>query len=70
MLCGSLNFLFILFILFCYNVSAELSINCRVDIVNLEDLDMKNHLSGKKHLFLKLSFGTVSALIAAKSFLR
>lgn len=43
---------------------------CRVEIVHKEDLDMANHLSGKKHQFLKLSFGEVSDLVAAKSLLR
>jgi len=32
-----------------------------------EDLDLHNHLSGKRHKFLKLSFNTVSELIEAKS---
>ena len=43
---------------------------CKVDIVDKEDLDMRNHLSGKKHQFIKLSFGTVSDMIDAKAFLR
>ena len=34
-----------------------------------EDLDMQNHLSGKKHRFLKLSFANVSELMDAKSIL-
>jgi DNA polymerase epsilon subunit 1 len=43
---------------------------CRVEQADLEDLDLANHLSGKKHRFLKISFGTVSELMDAKSALR
>lgn len=43
---------------------------CRVEIMDKEDLDMANHLSGKMHRFLKLSFSEVSDLVAAKSLLR
>jgi DNA polymerase epsilon subunit 1 len=43
---------------------------CRVEIIDKEDLDMANHLSGKTHRFLKLSFSKVSDLMAAKSVLR
>ena len=43
---------------------------CKVQPVEREDLDLPNHLSGKKHPFLKLSFGTVSELMDAKSQLR
>ena len=40
---------------------------CRVEQADKEDLDMPNHLSGKKHRFLKMSFGTVQELMDAKS---
>ena len=40
---------------------------CRVEQVDMEDLDMQNHLSGKKHRFLKISFSNVSDLMDAKS---
>lgn len=43
---------------------------CKVVPVEREDLDLPNHLSGKKHPFLKLSFGTVSELMDAKAQLR
>ena len=43
---------------------------CRLEIVNLEDLDMRNHLSGKTHKFLRISFGTVSELMDCKAELR
>ena len=43
---------------------------CKVSQVELADLDMPNHLSGKLHKFLKLSFGTVAELTDAKSLLR
>lgn len=43
---------------------------CKVQVVEREDLDLPNHLSGKKHPFLKLSFGTTSELMDAKSQLR
>lgn len=43
---------------------------CKVAPVEREDLDLPNHLSGKKHPFIKLSFGTVSELMDAKSQLR
>ena len=43
---------------------------CRVEQVELEDLDMPNHLSGKRHKFLKLLFGTVAELMDVKSALR
>ena len=32
-----------------------------------EDLEMNNHLSGKKHKFLKISFNTLQDLIEAKN---
>jgi DNA polymerase epsilon subunit 1 len=44
--------------------------NCRVELVDLEDLDMPNHLSGKTHQFIKISFGTVAELMDCKSILR
>jgi DNA polymerase epsilon subunit 1 len=43
---------------------------CKVSQVELADLDMPNHLSGKLHKFLKLSFGTVAELMDAKTMLR
>jgi DNA polymerase epsilon subunit 1 len=43
---------------------------CKVEQAEKEDLDMPNHLSGKKHKFLKLSFRTVSELMDAKNSLR
>ena len=43
---------------------------CKVDIIDLEDLDLPNHLSGKRHKFLKLSFGTVAEMMDAKNILR
>lgn len=44
--------------------------SCRIELVEREDLDMANHLSGKRHSFLKLSFSTVSDLMDAKAVLR
>lgn len=44
--------------------------NCRVELKNLEDLDMPNHLSGKTHQFIKISFGTVAELVECKTILR
>ena len=44
--------------------------NCTVDLIEFENLDLPNHLSGKKHKFLKISFFTVSALIEAKNELK
>jgi hypothetical protein len=44
--------------------------NCRVEMVQLEDLDMPNHLSGKTHQFIKISFGTVAELMDCKNILR
>lgn len=44
--------------------------NCRVEFVDLEDLDMANHLSGKRHTFLKIIFDTVSELQECKQELR
>ncbi len=43
---------------------------CRIEFVDMEDLDMPNHLSGKKHKFLKIIFHTVNDLIDAKNVLR
>ncbi len=39
---------------------------CVVELVEKEDLQMANHLSGKRHKFLKLSFNTVADLMDAK----
>lgn len=44
--------------------------SCRTEMVEREDLDMANHLSGKRHSFLKLSFGTVAEQMDAKAVLR
>lgn len=44
--------------------------NCRLEQVDMEDLDMRNHLSGKTHRFLRISFGTVSELMDCKATLR
>lgn len=44
--------------------------SCRTEMVEKEDLDMPNHLSGKRHTFLKLSFSTVSEMNDAKAVLR
>lgn len=41
--------------------------SCLAEVVEKEDLDMPNHLSGKKHKFLKVSFNTVKDLMDAKS---
>ena len=38
--------------------------------MDLEDLDLANHLSGKKHKFLKISFGTVNELMEARNELK
>ena len=38
----------------------------RVTQIDKDDLDMANHLSGKKHSFLKLSFANVTDLMDAK----
>ena len=43
---------------------------CFVDIIEKEDLSMPGHLSGKKHKFLKLSFGTVNELMDVKNILK
>ena len=43
---------------------------CRVEPVVMDDLDMPNHLSGRKHVFLRLSFGTVNELMETKQALR
>lgn len=43
---------------------------CRVEIIDKQDLDMPNHLSGKVHRFLKLCFSKVSDLVTAKQILR
>ena len=43
---------------------------CVAEIIEMEDLDMANHLSGKKHKFLKVSFNTVSDLMEAKAKIR
>ena len=43
---------------------------CKVQPVEREDLDLPNHLSGKKHPFLKVSFNTVNELMDAKNQLR
>ena len=43
---------------------------CKAVQVEREDLDLPNHLSGKRHPFLKVSFGTVTELMDAKSALR
>ena len=40
---------------------------CKVDIVEKEDLDMQNHLSGRKRKLLKLVFLNVTNLQEAKS---
>jgi DNA polymerase epsilon subunit 1 len=39
-------------------------------MVEREDLEMTNHLSGKRHTFLKMSFGTVAEMNEAKQALR
>ena len=41
--------------------------NCLAEVVEKEDLDMQNHLSGKRHKFLKVSFRTVNDLSEVKS---
>ncbi|BBN04847.1 DNA polymerase epsilon subunit 1 [Marchantia polymorpha subsp. ruderalis] len=38
-----------------------------IQIVEKEDLDMKNHLSGTRHTFLKVSFNNVQELMSVKS---
>lgn len=43
---------------------------CSVEQMDLEDLDLANHLSGKKHKFLKISFGTVNELMDARNELK
>ena len=43
---------------------------CKVEQVELEDLDLANHLSGKKHKFLKISFHTSGELNDAKKALK
>ncbi len=40
---------------------------CVAETVEMEDLDMPNHLSGKKHRLLKVSFDTVSDLVETKN---
>ena len=44
--------------------------NCVIEQIDLEDLELANHLSGKKHKFLKISFGTVQDLTDARNDLR
>lgn len=44
--------------------------NCRVEFSDLEDLDMPNHLSGKRHTFLKIMFDTVAELQECKQELK
>jgi hypothetical protein len=43
---------------------------CKVVQVELEDLDLANHLSGKKHKFLKITFNTSGDLNDAKKALK
>ena len=43
---------------------------CAVEQAEREDLDLPNHLSGKKHTFIKISFGSVAELNEAKQTLR
>ena len=43
---------------------------CKVELVELEDLDLPNHLSGKRHKFIKISFGTYSEMQEARSALK
>ena len=38
-----------------------------VELVEKEDMDMKNHLSGKKAVFMKVSFPTVQALVYVRN---
>lgn len=40
---------------------------CKTEQIELDDLDLQNHLSGKKHKFLKISFSTVNELMEAKN---
>lgn len=44
--------------------------SCVIHVIDKEDLDLPNHLSGKTHAFLKLSFKKVSDLVDSKSILR
>ena len=41
--------------------------SCFPEVLEKEDLDMPNHLSGKKHKFLKVSFNTVSDLMDVRN---
>jgi DNA polymerase epsilon subunit 1 len=43
---------------------------CIVEQVDKEDLDLANHLVGRKHRFLKISFSTVAELMDCKAVLR
>ena len=43
---------------------------CVVEEIEKEDLDLPNHLSGKKHKFIKISFNTVSDLVDCRQQLR
>lgn len=38
-----------------------------IELVEKEDMDMKNHLSGKKAVFMKISFPTVQALVYVRN---
>ncbi|KAL2635827.1 hypothetical protein R1flu_007306 [Riccia fluitans] len=38
-----------------------------IQVVEKEDLELKNHLSGLRHTFLKISFNTVQELVSVKS---
>lgn len=43
---------------------------CRIEVVEKEDLEMPNHLSGKRSRLLKILFNTVDDLVEGRSILR
>ena len=43
---------------------------CTTELVKMEDLEMVNHLSGKQHQLIKVSFGTVNEMMEVKQVLR
>jgi DNA polymerase epsilon subunit 1 len=43
---------------------------CYTSIIEKEDLDLPNHLSGLKRKLIKIAFNTVGELVDAKSKLR
>lgn len=53
-------------VIFYLNKTYE-SLICHIDYMDKEDLDLVNHLSGKKQKYLKLSFKNVQDLMTVRS---